>query len=33
MDILDVKMKEVCGTGSQSIVKTNLGCMLQIISE
>ncbi|MFC0525856.1 (Fe-S)-binding protein [Pontibacillus salicampi] len=30
MDILDVKMKDVCSTNSDSVVTTNPGCLLQM---
>ncbi|SEA32209.1 glycolate oxidase iron-sulfur subunit [Thalassobacillus cyri] len=30
MDILDVKMKDVCGTQPESIITTNPGCLLQM---
>ncbi|CDQ20788.1 (Fe-S)-binding protein [Halobacillus karajensis] len=30
MDILDLKMNDVCGTGSESVVTTNPGCLLQM---
>ncbi|MFG6121413.1 (Fe-S)-binding protein [Thalassobacillus sp. B23F22_16] len=30
MKILDVKMKDVCGTDSESVVTTNPGCLLQM---